>query len=238
MLAFAQQRGAGEDDGQDGDVVDDLDHPEEPATFQVAVEQRAAGQTGDLVRALLGGVVQFALENPADVAGAHEGLTHGRGIDIDLQRRLAPGQQIGLEVGRHIDHEGVAPAVQCRVHVCIADQCRRLELGLLQGFGQSAGQAAVVFVDKGHAGIVHADHRAGRRHVDGHAEGIQEKQQQYAVVPQAGQLLQAQPVDVRQLLHLRSPASSAAPPTAARTSERSPAAPDTAATAPPARGPW
>uniref|UniRef100_A0A1I7YQR7 PHB domain-containing protein n=1 Tax=Steinernema glaseri TaxID=37863 RepID=A0A1I7YQR7_9BILA len=103
MLAFAQQRSAGQHDGQDGDVVDDLDHRQKPAALQ----------------------------------------------------RLA----------------------------------------------QLARDQAVVFVDDGHAGVVHADHRAGGGHVDGHAEGIQQKQQQHAVVAQAGQLLETEAVDMGQALH-------------------------------------
>ncbi|MNS51124.1 hypothetical protein D3C72_837880 [compost metagenome] len=112
MLALAQQRGAGEDDRQDGDVVDDLDHRQEPATLQVGVEQ---GLGVDYHRALrvvaLAVVEQLAFEDAADIAGPHERLTHGRGVDIDLQFRRAPGQQVALEIHRHVDHEGVLAAV-------------------------------------------------------------------------------------------------------------------------------
>jgi hypothetical protein len=44
VFALAQQRGAGEDDGEDGDVVDDLNHRQKPATLQIGVEQRAGSQ--------------------------------------------------------------------------------------------------------------------------------------------------------------------------------------------------
>ena len=52
------------------------------------------------------------------VAGAEAGLHHGRGVDVDLQRRAAAGQHVALEVGRDVDDEGVTCPCSS------ADRCR------------------------------------------------------------------------------------------------------------------
>ncbi|MNI57691.1 hypothetical protein D3C73_1127680 [compost metagenome] len=141
MLAFTQQCCARQDDGQDRDVVDDLDDRQEPATLQVGIEQRSCRQQhGGLARriALATVVQQFALENPPDIASTHERLAHGGGINVDLQCRLVTAQQIGLKIGWNIDHEGVPPTVQHLVHLVIRQRYRRLKFRRPQDLGQLA----------------------------------------------------------------------------------------------------
>ena len=211
MLALAQQRGAGEDDGEDGDVVDDLNHRQEPAALQVGVEQRAGGHADRAGRRLLAVLQQLALKNPPQVTGAHKGLAHGGGVDVELHLRLAAGQQVALEVGRHVEDESEVGVVQGAVHLVVGQRHGRLELRWQQGVGELAREGAAVLVDDRHAGVVHAHDRALGRHVDGHAEGIQQEDQQHAVVAQAGEFFQAEAVDVRQTFHLKPPAFSARP---------------------------
>ncbi|MOA32296.1 hypothetical protein D3C78_1535020 [compost metagenome] len=139
---------------------------------------------------------QFLLENPSDVAGAHERLAHGRGVDVELQRRFASCEQVGLEVGGHVNDKGVAATVHDLVQFGIGQGHRVLELRRLQDLGQLAREMALVFVHHCDAGVVDADHRAGGRHVDRHREGVAQKQQQDGVVAQAGQFLEPQTPDM------------------------------------------
>ena len=44
-----------------------------------------------------------------DVAGADAGLHHRGGIDVDLDRGVASGQHVALEVGRDVQDEGERP---------------------------------------------------------------------------------------------------------------------------------
>ncbi len=178
------------------------------------------------------------MKHLAQVTRAHKGLAHGGGVDVDLQRRLTPGQQVGLEVRRHVDDESEAAAVQRRVQLRVGQQLRSLEFRRLYGFGQAPRERAAILVDEGHAGVMHTDHRAGGRHVDGDAEGVEQKQQQDAVVAQAGQLLEAEAEDMRELAHARPPVSSAATRSGSWRPERTPAAPGHVATARASRGPW
>ena len=122
VFALAQQRGARQHNGQDGNVVNDLYHRQKPSAFQIGVEQCPAGDQGRGFRrcvTLAGIVEQLTLENLPDIPCAHKGLTHGGGIDVDLQAGLATCQQVGLEVGRYIDHKGVLAVIHGLIELVI-----------------------------------------------------------------------------------------------------------------------
>ena len=127
VLALADQRRAGEDNGQHGDVVDDRHHRAKALLFQVRVKAHSYRQLyrQHAVVPIAGNeAVYFAANNILDIAVAGKGLAHARGVDVDLHFRLAAGQHIALEVRRNIDGESVAPGIQAGVHLIGGNQLR------------------------------------------------------------------------------------------------------------------
>jgi hypothetical protein len=53
-------------------------------------------------------------------------LRHGRRVDVELYRRIAPAQQVGLKARRHVEHECVG-----------ADIHRSIDDGTIDGIGQT-----------------------------------------------------------------------------------------------------
>ena len=88
--SLADQRGAGQDDGQHGDVVDDLHQRAEPGLGQVGVEAHAYRQAHRRLGA--GAVAACELvdlvgDDLLDVVAAGEGLAHAGGVHIELDLR-------------------------------------------------------------------------------------------------------------------------------------------------------
>jgi hypothetical protein len=82
---------AGQDDGQHGDVVDDLVQAPNQLS-QRRVEARAHGQLHRRGRAdalALDELVHLGQHDLLHIAAAGEGLAHARGVDVELQLRRA-----------------------------------------------------------------------------------------------------------------------------------------------------
>jgi len=118
LLALADQRDAGQDDGQGGDLIDHLRHRREPSGVQVGIEigaqdkidRRAAGDAARIHE-----VLHFVGYCGLQVGGAVAGLSYRRGVDIDLDLGLALGDDVGLKGRGYLDDEKqLAP-----VHFCI-----------------------------------------------------------------------------------------------------------------------
>src|SRR5262245_25734452 len=118
LLTLADERGSGQDHGEHGEIVDDLHHRGEPARLEVRVElcaghdlDRGAHQSlasGDELRDIVD-------DDVLDVGHAIEGLGHGSGIYVDLNRRLAPRENILLKLWGNFDDEDE----KIRIHSCI-----------------------------------------------------------------------------------------------------------------------
>ena len=136
--------------------------------------------------------VDFAGDDLLDVAVAGEGLAHERGIDIELDRRYAPGQHIALESRRDVQHEGVVAPVHAGVDLCQRDHDRCLETWRIKAGDDARGQGRTVLVDDGDGRIVQALRHGGGRHVDREGEGIGDQHQHDRITRQTPQLLHAQ----------------------------------------------
>ena len=89
--------------------------------LQVGIEFRAH-RTSDRQRrsalAAAGEVGELALQNAGDVARAVSGQRHGRGVDVDLQRRAPAGDDVGLKFGGITTTKAYRPASMARIDVC------------------------------------------------------------------------------------------------------------------------
>ena len=136
VLALADQRRAGQDDRQHGDAVDELHHRAEPHRAQIRIEEDAhfevGGQGGDCTMALHEGRY-LAIDDVLHIAVADESLRHAGGVDVELDRRLAPGQHVALEIGRDVEDEGVEAHIHAGVDGVLIDDRRHLEMGRIEG---------------------------------------------------------------------------------------------------------
>mmetsp|Transcript_91075 Transcript_91075/g.253589 ORF Transcript_91075/g.253589 Transcript_91075/m.253589 type:complete len:276 (+) Transcript_91075:783-1610(+) len=199
VLALADQRGAGQDDGEHGDVVDDLHQRTEPGVLQVGVEAHAHRQV-DRWRGAAAvpqhETVDLGRDDLLHIAAAGEGLAHPRRVDIELQPRLAPGQHVALEAGRDDEHEGVVAAVHAGVDLAGRDQFGAAKPRRVEALGQSRRQRRGVFVHDGNGRMPQALGHGGGGGVDGEAEGVDDQHQHHRVAPEAPQLFDAEAVDV------------------------------------------
>ena len=212
MLALPDQRRAGQDDGQQRDVVDDLHHRAEPGLVERGVEAGAQCQIhGWRVGAAvtLDELIDFAGEDLLDIATAGEGLAHAGGVDIELHGRRSPRQHVALEVGRNDQSEGVQPRVHARVHVPIVDHGRWRELRGVEGRGNPLGQRRIILVDDGDGRVVQRLRHGRGLGVDRRGEHIDDEHKHHRIAPKTPQLLDTKVVDVGQVssAHLNAPAS-------------------------------
>jgi hypothetical protein len=132
---------AGQDHGQQGEVVDYLHHRGEPARLEVRVEpcardhlDRHANQSFASGDELCDVVDDHVL----DIRHAIERLGHGGGVYVDLNRRLPPRENIRLKVWGNLNDEHKT----FRIHRCIdlrrGDLHRRLERGRSEAVRNSA----------------------------------------------------------------------------------------------------
>ena len=155
---FADQRGAGEDDRQHGDIVDQLHNGTEPALSQIRVETVARHQNGKLFGTGIvphKGIYLF-IHYLLNVSGAGKSLRHARCIDIQLQFRRSSGNDIFLEIRRDDQNKGEFTPIHCRVDFGKRDFFGDGEHRRIKGIGQPLGQLRIVFIDDG-------DRRAGER---------------------------------------------------------------------------
>jgi len=110
------------------DVADDLRHRDEPGLLEIRVEFCARDQPYRLPR----GELTLRLEAPdllqddaLDVTGAATSLTHGGGVDVQLNAGLPAGLEVGLESGRDVDDEGEAAGVHGRIDLIHAQRFGR-----------------------------------------------------------------------------------------------------------------
>ena len=103
LLALADQRGTGQDHGQQRDLIDDLRHRRKPRRLQIGIELRADdeidGQALTSPFAAGNEVLHFVRYGGPEIAGAIAGLRNSRCIDIDLDLGLALGENVGLKSG-------------------------------------------------------------------------------------------------------------------------------------------
>src|SRR5215470_16591878 len=150
LLALADERGSGQDYGEHGEIVDDLHHRGEPARFQVRVELCAGHDLDRRTHQPLASADELrdvVDDDALDVGHAIEGLGHGSGIYVDLNRRLPPRENVLLKLWGNFNYEDKT----LRIHRCI-DLCRgdlhcRLECRWSEAVRNSARQVGMVFVD-------------------------------------------------------------------------------------------
>ena len=105
VLTLTDKGRAGEDDGEHGDVVDDLGHADEPGSGEVGIEGESCFQLHRQRGLAVGGKGSDLFgQDSVDVAIANTGLRHGGRIDVDLECRLTSGKKVGLEARRD-DHD-------------------------------------------------------------------------------------------------------------------------------------
>ncbi|MPM50741.1 hypothetical protein SDC9_97484 [bioreactor metagenome] len=203
MLAFADQRRAREDDGEHGDVVDDLHQSAEPDLVQSRVEAGAQLQVHGQCAAspvTLHELVDFGQHDLLHVSAAGERLAHARGIHVQLQFGLSAGQHIALEVGRNGQREGEIACIQPGIHMAEIHHLRRHELRRVERRGDACGQWRLVFVDDGNRRLVQRIGHGRGRGVHRGREGVDDEHQHHRVAPQAPQLLDAQAPDIFQAM--------------------------------------
>ena len=124
VLALADQRRAGEDDGEHGHVIDDLHDRAEPRLVELGIEAYPERQIDRQLRNLaitLREGAHLVAHDGLDIAAAGESLAHARGIDVELDRWPPPRQQVALEVGRDVEGEGVEAGIHAGVHLGLVD---------------------------------------------------------------------------------------------------------------------
>ena len=109
MLALANKRGAGQDNREHGDVVDDLHHRSEPFRPEIGVEHDAEGEVDRLnFRSARGcegscstcGVgLHHLVDDLLQVGAAVAGLGDRRRVHIDLQARIALRDDVCSNLG-------------------------------------------------------------------------------------------------------------------------------------------
>ena len=140
VLTLADECRAGENDGEQGDAVDELDNGAEPGLAQFLIEERSLRELHlrySLGVVLLGECSHLVVDDGLDVAAAGERLSHARRIDIELDLWRAPGEQIALKMGRDVQGEGVDPGVHSGVHLGLGDHYWRQEPRRLERVGDA-----------------------------------------------------------------------------------------------------
>jgi len=161
-------------------------------------------------RLRLGGLAGDDLLN---VPGAGERLADLGGIDVQLDARLAAGEQVFLEARRDVQGEGVQPVIHAAVHLLEGDGLRRDEIGQLEGVDDAQRGLRTILVDHRDAGAVRRlGHRRGA-FVDRYGERIDDQHQHRRVAVEAAQFLETELEDVAELAaqaaHVISPACAA-----------------------------
>src|SRR5262249_33302831 len=100
LLALANKCGASQNHSQEREIVNDLHHRSEPARLQVRIEFCAHNHFDRDVGASFAPceeICDLAVDDACDIEGAVASLRYGCGVDVHLDLRLPPGENIGLE---------------------------------------------------------------------------------------------------------------------------------------------
>lgn len=130
LLALTNKRCASQNHRQQREVVDDLHHRSEPARLQVWIEFCAHNHFDRDVEASFASceeICDLAVYDALDVNGAVAGLRYGCGVDVHLDRRPPPGENIGLEVRRDFNAEDETFRIHRRVNLRRRDVGDRFE---------------------------------------------------------------------------------------------------------------
>ena len=201
MLAFADQRGAGEDDGQHGDAGNDLHHGPKPGLLQLGVEAHAQGKVDRGRRRCpisLDESVHLAGQDGLDIAAAGECLAHPGGIDVELHRWAASGKHIALEIRRNGEGECVETPVHPCIHLRLRNDHRRKEMWWVEGVDDAHGKRRAILVDDGDGCLVQRFGHRRRRRVDRESEGVDDQNDHHRVTQQAAQFLDTEVQDLMQ----------------------------------------
>ena len=212
MLALADQRGAGEDDGEHGDDVDQLHHRAKPRRRQSRVEPGAHGQINGRRRhrpVALHKLGHLQLHDLLHRAVGGKGLHHARGVHVELHARHLACQHIALEVGRYVQHQRVAACVQAGVYVLRGDQVWPHKLRRKKGGGNALREGGDILVHDGDGHVVQRLWLGLARAVDRQRGGVDDEHQHHRVAPQAPQLFDAQAEDGGAARRERRPAAPA-----------------------------
>src|SRR5690606_7323629 len=89
----------------------------------------------------------FTADNGLYISVASEGLSHAGGIHIELNFRLPPRQQVALKMGGNIQGKGVEASIHAGIHLVLADQHRRREIGWVEGIDNTHRQGRAILDD-------------------------------------------------------------------------------------------
>lgn len=204
VLTLADHRCAGENDGQGGDAVDQLHHRTEPHRVQIRIEEHVhfGFDRQDRVCAMvLDEGRDLAVGDDMDITVAEEGLRHTRGVNVDLDRRLAPGQHVALEIGRDVENKGVEAYIHAGVGGGGVNDGRHQETGWIKGVDDVLRQLRAVFVNDGDGRHMQRFGEARGDHIDLAAEREADDDQHHGVAAEAAQLLDPEMENVEQCMH-------------------------------------
>ena len=110
VLALANKRGAGEDDREHADAVDDAHDAGEPGGHDIWIVHDADVEIdwrrGNAFR-VRQKILDFGHDDLLRIVGAEAALHHHGCVDVDLKRRISAAQHVALEVRGNVDHKGV-----------------------------------------------------------------------------------------------------------------------------------
>jgi hypothetical protein len=112
---------------------------------------------------------------------------------------VATAEDVMLKIRRDIDHERVSSFIHHGNDIAFGDHLRRLKQRPHKRMRDSTREFGAIFVDNGERAVMQLLRIAPRLNHYGEREGIDDEPQQHVVMQEASQLLDAEPVDVRNL---------------------------------------
>jgi hypothetical protein len=212
VLALANQRGSGQDQGDQGDTVDDRHHPGEPGLLQGRVEAHPRHEIDRrrcAAPAALNELRHLTDDDLLRVAAAREGLAHARRIHVELDFRTSVAQDVALKVNGNDECKSELAAIHARIDPIERYHRRLTEAGREEGTGNPSGQGRVILVHDRDGRVGECIGSRASRAVDRQGESEDEQRDHHRIARDAPQLLHAKPVDVGETPHLRHPAFSA-----------------------------
>src|SRR5690606_36257897 len=147
-------------------------------------------------------------DNGLYISVASEGLCYAGGIHIELKFRLPPRQQVALKMGGNSQGKGVEASIHAGIHLVLADQHRRREIGWVEGIDNTHRQGRAILVDNGDGRLVEGFGHGGGGGVNRQRKGVDDKHQHHRVATQAAQFLDPQVQNISHG-HVSAPASTA-----------------------------